>query len=185
MIRIRRDLDEQYMLELCEVFRNPKDDVIILKPSSPRYFSVGGNLEWIYELSPEEKHMKYYLMVLRVAMAIVESPAPVIADIESSTCYGSGAIIALACDNIISNGGAFCFPQMKFGVPFPNFVGELIDRRLRIDPFQFFSGKPISLDLPKFDHDFTGINKSTLAVSLVNLRKETFTSNSEHNFLLV
>jgi len=120
----RQNLD--FATEMNRVFDEVAADqsitAVILASSSPKYWSLGVDIEWIGQRMQEraDDAIKGFMYGMNsVFKRLLLFPVPVIAAMGGHA-FGNGAILSCACDFrfMRADRGYFCFPEVDLGIPF-------------------------------------------------------------------
>lgn len=119
---------------LAEVESDPSVTAVLLTSKSPKFWSLGIDVDWIGNQMKNGSFDTIKAFMYRmnaVFKKLVLFPAPVIAVINGHA-FGNGAILSCACDFrfMRSDRGYFCFPEVDLGIPFLPGMIEIIRKAI-------------------------------------------------------
>jgi enoyl-CoA hydratase/carnithine racemase len=126
-------IDNNLMLQLSEALEstrlNPDIRGLVLSSSNAKFFSIGFDIPYLYNL-PEAEFASFFHSFNLLCLSLYTFPKPTIAALTGHTTAG-GCILALCCDQrIIAEGRRLIgLNEIKLGVPVP-FIAECILRQI-------------------------------------------------------
>lgn len=106
------------------------DDVqaVVLQASGEQAFCAGADLKEFSRWPSDQAALERRRLLLGTLLCMLEFPKPLLAAVQAPA-IGAGAMLALACDEIImADTATLSFPEIKLGLPTPMSVA-LICRR--------------------------------------------------------
>jgi len=120
----------QQLSEALESIRsNPNIRGLVLSSSNEKFFSIGFDIPYLYDL-PEAEFASFFHSFNLLCLSLYTLPKPTVAALTGHATAG-GCILALCCDRrIIAEGRRLIgLNEIKLGVPVP-FIAECILRQI-------------------------------------------------------
>jgi enoyl-CoA hydratase/carnithine racemase len=121
---------EALVAALQEAAQRPEVEAVVLAASGSKAYSAGADLREFSELPAGQAALRRRELLLQTLQALLALGKPVVAAVQAPA-IGAGAMLALACDEIVMSEGAWLgFPEAKYGMPSP-MGAALLERRAR------------------------------------------------------
>lgn len=99
--------------------QRPEVEAVVLAATGIKAYSAGADLREFAELSAGRAALRRRELLLQTLAALLAFGKPVVACVQAPA-IGAGAMLALACDEIVMAEGAWMgFPEAKYGMPSP------------------------------------------------------------------
>lgn len=104
---------------------------VVLAAAGDKAFCAGADLKEFSDVSAARAALKRRELLLHTLTAMLDFPKPLLAAVQGAA-IGAGAMLALACDEIVLSEGAWLsFPEIALGMPSPMGAAMLAHRASR------------------------------------------------------
>lgn len=131
--RLNPDFIKAFAKALSQVENDASANSLVLTSSDPKNWILGIDLEWYNDCRNNRNSgelIRFHEKLDKILKSMLHFPVPIVAAITGH-CYGSGAVLAAACDFrfMRADWGLFCLPQVDLGIQLSPGLAALLSHK--------------------------------------------------------